>query len=201
MAFDFSKDYILENDNVRLVPLDISHLDALSKISNDAMIWTYFFDDGSDKNTLKQYIDLAVAYRKQRAHYAFVVVDKSTNTVAGTTRLYEYSDFLKTIKLGYTWYGKDYRGTMINKNCKYLIFEFIFETLQLERIGFGIYESNMRSIRALESVGCKHEGVLRHMFPALDKNGREDAILMSIVKQDWITETKHKLSQKINSKL
>lgn len=116
---------------------------------------------------------------------------------AGTTRLYAYSEDLKTIKIGHTWYGEKFRGTGLNKHCKYLLFEFVFEKLKLERIGFGAHTDNKISIAAMESVGCKKEGVLRHFIPSLDGKGRTDIILLSILKSEWMNTTKSKLQHKL----
>lgn len=195
---DFTKDYILENDFVKLMPLNKEHILPLLEVSKDPVIWKYFFDKGDTYKDLAIYIDNAIENRKLGNEYAFVVLDKIKNKIAGTTRFYEYSNFLNTIKLGHSWYGKQFRGSGLNKHCKYLLFQFVFEKLVLERIGFGAYIDNVISIAALKSVGCKKEGVLRNMFPAIDKEGRTDAILMSILKDDWLTNVKSELNIKIS---
>ena len=126
-----------------------------------------------------------------------MVFDKRNNKIAGTTRFYEFNQEIKTIKLGHTWYGTEFQGTGINKHCKYLLFEFAFEKLGVERIGFGSYITNLRCIAAMESVGCKKEGILRNMFPAIVGEGRTDAILLSILKNEWESEVKTTLFSKL----
>ena len=197
VPLDFAEDYILENELVKLIPLNGKHLTPLAQISEDPEIWKFFFCDGSDAESLKKYIKKAVKNRSKSKEYPFVVFDKRTNQYAGTTRFYEYSQDLKTIKLGHTWYGKTFRGSGLNKQCKNLLFEFAFEKLQVERVGFGAYADNLVSIKALESVGCKKEGVLRNMFPSLNGIGRTDAILMSILREDWFAIIKPELSFKM----
>ena len=197
MEFSFTKDYILENNSVRLTPLKTSHINSLLKISNDDFIWTYFFENGMGLSNLKKYVQNALENRVQKKEYPFIVFDKRTNQFAGKTRLYEYSPELKTIKIGHTWYGKDFRNSHVNKNCKYLLFNFVFDKLQLERVGFGAYADNKISIKALKSVGCKQEGFLRNMFPSINGIGRTDAILMSILKEEWQLEAKENLKQKL----
>ncbi|MEM6685236.1 MAG: GNAT family protein [Bacteroidota bacterium] len=198
---DFSKDYILENEQIRLEPLQVSHISELVEASEDPFIWVYFFEKGNGLENLTNYIANAIHQRKLGKEYPFVVYDKVNNKHVGTTRFYEYSDEIQTIKLGHTWYGKSARGTGINKHCKYLLFQFAFETLHVERIGFGAYADNVVSIAALHSVGCKTEGFLRNMFPAIDGNGRTDAILLSILRAEWFTSVQQELQQKLQNNL
>ncbi|MBW1294182.1 GNAT family N-acetyltransferase [Aquimarina litoralis] len=197
---DFSKDYILENDTVRLSPLRKEHIKELSVQSNDSFIWNYLIEEGKSFLQLQKYIYHALDNRKAAKEYPFVVYDKTKKAFAGTTRLYDYSEQLKVIKLGHTWYGKDFRGTMVNKNSKYLLLEFIFENLNLERVGFGVHEENKISIAALQSLGCTREGVLRNFIPSLDGEGRTDIVLFSILKSEWLTFIKTELRNKLHIK-
>ncbi|MDV7137757.1 GNAT family protein [Maribacter sp. TH_r10] len=195
---NFTEDYVLEDEYVKLIPLQESHCQPLSLISNDPEIWKYFFERGDDFDSLWIYFHTAMENRKLGREYPFVVYDKIKNEYAGTTRFYEYSPILNTIKLGHTWYGKAFRGTVLNKRCKYLLFQFAFEELGIERIGFGSYIDNVISIAAMKSVGCKKEGVLRNMFPSLDGQGRSDNLLMGLLKHEWHENVKAKLALKIN---
>lgn len=195
---NYSKDYILEDEFVKLIPLAEDHSQPLSQISNDPEIWRYFFEIGDNPVSLAHYVKSAIENRKAGNEYPFVIIDKYKDQYAGTTRFYQYSPILNTIKLGHTWYGKAFRGTGLNKRCKYLLFEFAFERLGLERIGFGSYIENKISIAALKSVGCQKEGVLRNMFPSLDGHGRTDNLLMGILKHEWHEKVKSQLTAKIN---
>ncbi|NNE75651.1 MAG: GNAT family N-acetyltransferase [Pricia sp.] len=197
VKLDFANAYILEDDFAKLIPLKEGHTQPLSQISNDADIWKYFFEEGDTIQKLTKYVMSAIENRKASNEYPFVVFDKKNGQYAGTTRFYDYSGELNTIKLGHTWYGKAFRGTDLNKHCKYLLFEFAFEKLGVERIGFGAYMDNTRSIAAMKSVGCKKEGVLRNMFPSIDGRGRTDAILMSILKKEWHERVKSDIIKKI----
>lgn len=199
LNFDFSNDYVLENERVKLSPLKLEHIESLIEISNESSIWTYMLEKGNDWEHLTKYILSAVNKRKFKKEYPFIVYDKQKDAFAGTTRLYEYSSALKTIKLGHTWYGEAFRGSGLNKHCKYMLFQFLFETLQLERVGFGAHADNKISIAAMKSVGCKHEGVLRNFIPSLDGEGRADIVLMSILKEEWLLKEKAALQQKLTN--
>lgn len=197
MILNFSKDYILENERVRLLPLQISHIKELIKISKDESIWIHFFEKGNNIESLTNYVISALNYRNLKKEYPFAIYDKLKKQFAGCTRLYDYSNELKTIKLGHTWLGKDFQGTKLNKNLKYLLFDFAFKKLQVERIGFGAYSDNEVSIAAMLSVGCKNEGVLRNMFPSINGIGRTDAVLLSILKDEWKDSVRVQLKNKL----
>jgi N-acetyltransferase len=200
LNFSFKENYILEDDFVKLSPLKIEHVKDLVRISNEADIWKYSFEKGKGNKNLTKYIQLAIDKRKAEKDYPFVVFDKIKNQYAGSTRYCEIVTSLKAIRLGYTWYGKEFRGTGLNKHCKYLMFEFAFEKMGVERIGLAAYVENKISIAAMESVGCKKEGILRGIFPAPNGIGRTDAVMLSILKNEWNDNVKFELKNKLNKK-
>ena len=200
LNFDFKENYILEDDFVKLSPLKIEHVENLIEIANETDIWKYSFAKGNGIENLTKYIQSTIDNRKTEKDYPFVVFDKIKNQFAGSTRYCEIVPSLKVIRLGYTWYGKEFRGTGLNKHCKYLLFEFAFEKMGAERIGLGAYIENDISIKAMESVGCKKEGILRGIFPATNGIGRTDGILLSILKNEWDENVKSELKNKLNKK-
>ena len=200
LNFNFKENYILEDDFVKLSPLKIEHVEHLLDIANESDIWKYSFIKGNGIENLTKYIQAAIDNRKAKKEYPFVVFDKTKNEFAGSTRYCEINPILKAIRLGYTWYGKEFRGTGLNKHCKYVLFQFAFEQMDVERIGLGSYIENEISIAAMESVGCKKEGVLRGIFPATNGVGRTDAVLMSILKNEWNDTVKFELENKLNKK-
>jgi len=201
MKFEFTKDYILENDSVRLSPLALEHIEYLQSISNDDSIWTYFLENDRGIENLPKYIQSAIDNRKLGREYPFIVFDKRTNQWAGMTRLYDWIESLRSLKLGHTWYGKKFQGTGLNKHCKYLLFEFAFEQLEAVRIGFGVHAENIRSLSALESVGVQKEGVLRDFLPSMQQEGRADLVHLSILKNEWTDKVKNELYQKLTAKI
>jgi N-acetyltransferase len=190
---DFSQDYILENHIVKLTPLteqDFEHLVHFSV--HEPTLWQYSLLQANTPEKLKTYIKKAIEGRQQKNTYPFLVLDKRTNEYAGSTRLYDIQLEQATTQLGFTWYGKKFQGTGLNKHCKYLLLEFAFEHVHLERVEFRADYENARSIQAMKNIGCKVEGVLRsHGFKA---NGdRRDSILLSILKKEWYNDVKNKL--------
>ncbi len=195
-TLDYSRDYLLEDDIMRLRPLvtdDYEHL--LEYAVNEPDIWSFNAGGPTSPENLRRYIDKAVANREAGTEYPFIVYDKRSNKYIGSTRFYNNDSERRIIELGFTWYGKDYQGTGINKNCKFLLFDFAFRTLGMERIGLGANAQNERSINAMKSVGCTVEGILR----SRGYNGageRIDAVILSILKTEWESGHRDKLKSK-----
>ena len=196
-ALDFTKEYILEDDVVKLVPLADNHIEELTDIAQEDNLWTYFLSKSNGQNSFSDYVLDTIAQREAGKEYPFAVYDKVKKRYSGSTRFFEYSEELNTIRLGYTWYGKDFRGTGLNKRCKYLLFEFAFEQLRVERIGLGAHAENLVSIAAMKSVGCKEEGRIRNLFPSIHSDGRANAVLLGILAEEWFDSIKMDLKSKL----
>lgn len=196
MTLDFNRDYILENNRVSLRPLVTGDYDRLKEFSkNEPELWTYSLLKADGKENLKNYIAFAVKAREAGTSYPFIVYDKRKKAYAGTTRLYDFQEFHKTTQLGYTWYGKEFQRTGVNSNCKYLLLEWAFDILGLERVEFRADNNNAQSIEAMKRIGCTVEGVLRNNCTASD--GRRDSIVLSILKREWDAHIKAALEKKL----
>lgn len=194
---DFTRDYILENENVLLRPLRMSDLVNLMKFSiEEPELWKYSLITAAGAGNLQKYIGIAETGRAQQKEYAFIVFDKKRNEYAGSTRFYDILPDYQTVQLGYTWYGKDFQGTGLNKNCKYLLLEFAFEKWKVERVEFRADNNNERSIAAMKSIGCTVEGVLRSNMPKRE-GGRRDSIVLSILRAEWKNGVKEMLKSKL----
>ncbi|MEM9920705.1 MAG: GNAT family protein [Bacteroidota bacterium] len=198
---DFSKTYILENDRVRLSPLEMAHAKELAKVSEEAAVWTYFLEKGQGIENLQAYVQSALQKYQAEQEYPFAIYDKSVGAYAGITRLYAYDPDLRIIKMGHTWLGKSFWGTGLNKHCKYLLFQFCFETLGLARIGFGVHAENLRSIHALQKMGCQQEGRLRDFLHKVNGQGRTDLLLFSMLQNEWQDNVKSDFERSFSSPL
>lgn len=185
MDFQFWKDYTLENDRAKLIPLTESHVEELLTFSlNESNLWEYSLIGAAGEENLKKYILSAVKAREDCMAYPFVVYDKQVGRFAGTTRFYDVSIAQKTLSLGFTWYGVDFQGTGLNKACKYLLLEFAFEHMGMERVEFRADARNKKSVVAMQSIGCTVEGVLRSNGIGNDGQ-RRDSVVLSILKREW----------------
>ncbi len=195
--FQFNSDITLENNTVRLEPLQKHHYDLLLQFSlREPDLWKYSLTPGDGEENLKTYLEMAISAKEQSDSYPFIVFDKRTNEYAGSTRFYDFQEKHKTVQLGYTWYGKKFQGTGLNKNCKFLMLKCAFETLNLERVEFRADANNSRSIAAMKSLGCQEEGILRSNCAS--PTGRRDSIVFSILKEEWHLSVKDKLIKRLS---
>ncbi len=197
MSLDFKKEIALENEMVKLVPMKLADVKNLETFSiNEPELWIYSLQPANGLDNLNSYINKALNDRLHDKAYPFLVYDKRTDEIAGSTRFYDYQPMHNTINIGYTWYGKAFQGTGLNKQCKYLLLQYAFETLAVERVEFRADYNNARSIAAMKSLGCTVEGVLRNNCAS--PNGRRSSIVLSILKTEWEREVKKNLLRKID---
>ena len=196
-AFNVRKDYKLEDDCVLLRPLrtdDVQHLLPFSL--REPGLWKYSLLPVAGEENLLNYIQIALKGREEEKEYPFIVYDKRKGAYAGSTRFYDIQVNQKTLQLGYTWYGAEFHGTGLNKHCKYLLLEFAFDELGMERVEFRADINNERSIAAMKSIGCVVEGVLRANTIKADGT-RRDSIVLSILKKEWEDGVKKRLQEKL----
>lgn len=196
--FDAKKDYVLEDNYALLRPLIAADFEQLKTFGiNEPELWKFTLQNAGSEEGMRGYLETALERREKGTSYPFIVFDKTKNKYAGSTRLYDIDVASKNLSLGYTWYGKDFQGTGLNKHCKYLLFEFIFEQLEFERVEFRLDSDNERSMRAIKSLGCTFEGVLRNNGYKIDGTRRNSSVL-SILKNEWLESKKDLLKRKIN---
>jgi N-acetyltransferase len=195
--FNFLEDYVLENQNVLLRPLLLSDFKNLVHFSiNEPEIWKYNPIKTTDLDYFKNYLQTAINARESKLEYPFIVYDKIQSKYAGSTRFYDIQISQKRFQLGYTWYGKAFQGTGLNRDCKFLLLQFAVEQLQLERVEFRANNANTKSIAAMRSIGCKEEGVLRN-YNENNEGTRIDAIVLSILKSEWCDSVKENLETRL----
>jgi N-acetyltransferase len=198
MKIDFYENIILENERVLIQKLEVTDFEKLLNFSlNEPEIWQYSLVQAIGDNGLKNYLNLAIEARNQEKEYPFLVFDKLKNKYAGSTRFYDIQFASATTQLGYTWYGKEFQGTGLNKNCKFLLLQYAFETLKLQRVEFRADNDNIKSIAAMKSIGCMQEGILRsNGFKA--NGASRDSIVLSILQSEWHENIKQNLLNKIS---
>lgn len=198
-VFDFTKNYVLADSCVLLQPLLVDDCENLLVFAlEQPEIWQYSTTEVAGEQPFRNYILAALAARKEGKEYAFSVFDKRTREYAGSTRFYDIQLANQTLQLGYTWYGKQFQGTGLNRHCKFLLLQFAFEQLGMVRIEFRADAANARSIAAMKRIGCIEEGILRQHLPKPDGT-RRDSIVLSILKQEWENGVKEKLRESISS--
>lgn len=194
---DLQRDYILEDEVALLRPLTRDDYDHLVPFSlHEPGLWRYSLFPADSPEKMKAYIQEAIEGRTQQTSYPFIVFDKRTQRFAGSTRFYDIQPDHHMLQLGYTWYGRDFQGTGLNKHCKFLLLSLAFDDWGMERVEFRADQENERSIRAMKSIGCRVEGILRSHATKPD-GSRRSSIVLSILKNEWDEEIKSALRNQL----
>jgi RimJ/RimL family protein N-acetyltransferase len=189
--------YTLEDDRVLLRPLVETDFEYLLPFAlNEPDTWNYSLTSAAGEDGMRAYVKAAVNGRATGKEYPFIIFDKASGEYAGSTRFYDIQPAYQTLQLGYTWYGEKFRGTGLNKHCKFLLLQFAFDQLGIERVEFRADGRNERSIAAMKSIGCTVEGVLRSHTPLTDGT-RRDSIVLSILKSEWGYKVKDDLKNRL----
>ena len=188
---------VLEDELVLLRPLQPGDYENLLPYAlNEPDTWYYSLLSAAGEEGLHAYLQDAFKGKATGKEFHFIVFDKNTGTYAGSTRFYDINIPFQTLQLGYTWYGEKYRGTKLNKHCKFLLLSFAFEQLGMERVEFRADAANARSVAAMKSIGCTVDGILRKSMPKR-QGGRRDSIVLSILKDEWFGGVKERLKAKL----
>lgn len=194
--FDCSQNYTLEDERVLLRPLEATDYDHLLPFAlHEPEIWTYSQVPASGEKGLRDYITAALEGRAAQKECPFIVFDKRAQAYAGSTRFYDIQPFNKATQLGYTWYGSAFQRTGLNRHCKFLLLDFAFGVMGMERVELRADNDNTRSITAMKAIGCTVEGVLRSNGVKATGD-RRDSIVLSILKPEWENGIRERLAQK-----
>lgn len=174
----------LESNKVVLRPFLQTDLESLRPLALDEDIWKWMIVNVSNEEELQQWAKAAIADRAAGKRYTFVIEDKATGQLAGSTAYGSISPVDKRLEIGWTWLGKNFRGSGLNRHCKFLLLSYAFEVLAYERVEFKGNAQNHRSRQALKKIGATEEGILRS-HTLLHTGSRRDTFYCSILKQEW----------------
>jgi len=182
----------LQNQKVILRPLQESDEKLLWPIAQENELWIYGLKDLSVRENLHQYIQSALADREAGYCAVWVIIDAASGKVAGCTRLAEISWKDERGQIGWTWIGKEFQRSGLNRAMKYEVLKYGFETLGLNRIELKADERNLQSRKAILKLGATEEGTLRQHMKIHDGFIR-NTVFYSILKSEW-PEIKVKLA-------
>ncbi len=182
--FPFNETIILEDDRVLLRPLKADDFNALLKyVQNEPELFIFALTPMRTEEDLKKYISHAFFQHKEKIEYPFVVIDKITDKIAGTTRFYLINKAHKWLAIGYTWIGSEFQRTGLNRSMKALMIHYSLVDLGFERVEFRLDSENKRSAQSLEAIGALKEGELRSQIYRADGT-RRNTLIYSILKSD-----------------
>ena len=180
----------LEGHGIRLEPLLPEHEDALSAAAADGELWNLWFTSVPRSEETKTYIANALAGQQAGHMLPWVVRELSTGEIVGTTRYHDVVASIDRVEIGYTWYAKRWQKSHVNTVCKLLLLAHAFETLGCQVVGLRTDNFNFNSQRAIEGLGAKKDGILRHHQARRDGTVR-DSVMYSILLSEWSDVKRH----------
>jgi RimJ/RimL family protein N-acetyltransferase len=178
-------DLVLETKRALLRPVTKEDYTAfLSIAKQDEDMWAYFSYNLADEEQLRKWMELAYTERNANTRRPFTIIDKQTGQIAGSSSLGNISMHDLRAEIGWSWLGKDFRSTGLNRHAKYAMMRHAFDQLNFERIEFKTDVLNARARQGLRNVGGIEEGILRsHM--TMWNNRRRTSIYYSVLKNEW----------------
>jgi RimJ/RimL family protein N-acetyltransferase len=174
----------LENNRVKLILLGMSNYQYLLDVASQDKLIQFSPSKINTPEDLKAYVQIAVDGYYHKTIIPFIVYDKLSYAYAGTTRFGLINWKNKVLHIGWTWIGKQFQGTGLNGNMKFLMLQYAFETLNFEKVEFRIDERNIASRKAVEKLGATLEGILRK--DTLMRDGfRRSTCCYGILKEEW----------------
>lgn len=174
----------LERAPVRLVPLGLEHEEGLRAAAADGELWNLRFTSVPEPHDTRAYIEQALSHREAGHRFPFVVLDTASGEVIGCTSYHDIVPAIDRLEIGWTWYAKRMQRSAVNTTAKLLLMQHAFDTLGAKLVGWRTDNYNFTSQRAIERLGARKDGVLRHH--ALRRDGTvRDTVMYSLTAGEW----------------
>jgi RimJ/RimL family protein N-acetyltransferase len=180
----------LEGHGVRLEPLSRDHHDALAAAAADGRLWELFYTSVPEVEQVHAYISGALAGQEKGEMLPWAVRDLKSGAIVGSTRYHDIIPAADRVEIGYTWYAARMQRSHVNTACKLLLFEFAFDKVKCQVVGLRTDNFNWQSQRAIERLGAKKDGVIRHHWPRRDGTIR-DTVMYSVLAHEWPDVRRH----------
>lgn len=181
---------VLEDHAVRLEPLTDAHHEGLSLAAADGELWNLWFTAVPERGGMQAYIATALKGQRDGHMLPWVVRDRTTGIIIGSTRYHDIVAATDRVEIGHTWYAARHQRTHVNTTCKRLLLRHAFETLGCKVVGLRTDRFNFRSQRAIEALGAHKDGVIRHFGMRKDGTAR-DTVMYSILASEWPDVRRH----------
>lgn len=180
----------LEGHGVRLEPLKREHEQDLVEAAKDGELWQLFFTSVPEPKGTAKYIEDALKGQERGEMLPWAVRDLKSGAIVGSTRYHDIIPAADRVEVGYTWYAARMQRSHVNTACKLLLFEFAFDKVKCQVVGLRTDNFNLRSQRAIEALGAKKDGVIRHHWPRRDGTIR-DTVMYSVLAHEWPDVRRH----------
>lgn len=174
----------LENAHVRLEPLQTAHADALAELTVGTGLTRWLSNPLETLNTVDLFISTALTQAAAGQILPFVIIDKPSGTVAGSTRYLNIAAEHRRLEIGTTFVGKVWQRSPVNTAAKLLLLTHAFERLNCLRVELKTDSLNTVSRAAIARIGATEEGLLRRHMIRIDGTYR-DTVYFSIIAEEW----------------
>jgi N-acetyltransferase len=189
----------LEGHGVRLEPLSPDHESELAVAAADGVLWKLWFTSVPTPEETRAYIETALAGQRDGHMLPWVVRELSENRIIGSTRYHDIIAAIDRVEIGYTWYAKTWQRSHVNTSCKLLLLGHAFDMLGCKVVGLRTDNFNIASQRAIEAIGAKKDGVIRHHGIRRDGSAR-DTVIYSILAREWPDVKRHLESRLVRNR-
>ena len=180
----------LEGHGVRLEPMTADHAAGIKQAASDGELWKLWYTAVPEPEQVAAYIETALEGQKNGHMLPWVVRELMSNRIAGSTRYHDVVAAIDRVEIGYTWYAQSWQRSHVNTACKLLLFGHAFETLGCAVVGLRTDNFNLRSQKAIEALGAKRDGILRHHQARRDGSAR-DSYMYSVLAGEWPDVRRH----------
>ena len=180
----------LEGQGVRLEPLERAHHDGLAAAAQDGRLWELWYTSVREPDQVHAYISGALGGLEAGTMLPWAVRELASGAIVGSTRYHDIVAAAGRVEIGYTWYARRWQRAHVNTACKWLLFTHAFEQLKCDVVGLRTDNFNFASQRAIEALGAKKDGVIRHHWPRRDGTVR-DTVMYSVLAAEWPDVKRH----------
>jgi RimJ/RimL family protein N-acetyltransferase len=181
---------MLEGHGVRLEPMTADHAAGIQQAASDGELWKLWYTAVPEPQQVAAYIETALEGQKNGHMLPWVVRELASNRIAGSTRYHDVVASIDRVEIGYTWYAQSWQRSHVNTACKLLLFGHAFEMLGCAVVGLRTDNFNLRSQKAIEALGAKRDGILRHHQARRDGSAR-DSHMYSVLAGEWPDVRRH----------
>ncbi|WP_280152664.1 GNAT family protein [Piscinibacter sp. XHJ-5] len=174
----------LADERVRLEPLGMHHVEGLLQAAADGELWNLRFTSVPEPENTAAYVETALKHHGEGHRLAFAVIEVASGRVIGSSSYHDIVPAVSRLEIGYTWYAASMQRTHVNTSAKLLLLTHAFETLGAQLVGWRTDNYNFASQRAIERLGAKRDGVIRHHHPRRDGTVR-DTVMYSMTAGEW----------------
>lgn len=168
----------LADDLVRLDPMLDTDFERIYAVASDPLIWELH----PDKERYKR--EVFWKFFEAGKGKGYLIIDQQSQTVAGSTRFYNYDPGDHSVAIGFTFLALKFWGGQYNRSVKKLMLDYAFQ--YVDKVYFHIGPDNIRSIKATSKLGAKYDCMVD-----FDRFGTiEPHLQYTLSKEDYYNQAK-----------